>query len=266
MNKITGIMVSMIAIIAVLAAVVTPMTMEFSKQIHSVAENEGSGFNLIETEEYTRAYIDDTGTAYINDVKITDLATYTMVMFTDTFVLRYTNSVNTFSLQSATGGISINEIEMENGTWTAYTNDSTVSGTYDFIMRWTEKGSYLHVRGNSAYINNDSTIFIAQATTSTESFKNGVWMGTPDNISAVYNNGNETTPFTISTETYTTDPEVLHLTEFDGPNCFLFVPIKYDTLTGMDEMLRMLVSMMPVLIGLMFFAAVGMTMVNRIKQ
>lgn len=269
MNRITAYVVSAVIIIAGLAVIFVPMTMEFSNNIHSTADNTGPTYNLTDHMDKVELTISG-GKGYVNGEQIKE-SDYngTMLMFADTFIVSY-NSNNEGTIESyfivTNRGTSnsITSFTAENGTYSAMTTTNQVmTDNYDFLLSYDKNGNYMRAYFTSGgsetyYVNEDSEIFIGWATTSSNS---GLMKGTISNQTQIFNNGDETGGYTITSEIHMSNPNVYKVSGMTSTYS-LFVPVEYDTLDNFDNMLRMMVNISPVLIGLMFFVAVGMGMVD----
>lgn len=263
MNKVIAVGIgAMIAIVTI--AVMVPFTMEFGNEIHSMVPNEGgSYYDVMETDaEITLQFIE--GIGYINDEKLPEIAgSYGsfMLMFGDSFVVRYSVNGTSFIFAHSGGSGSADKITFSDGTWTSTSGETTTTGTYGFMMRWVDKGTgkftcFYNPVGK--YVDSDAKVYVAQAALGSSGGGNGVWTGTMDNLTAIFSNNNETIPFSYTTSDYTTDPDVVEITEWTGADdSCLFIPSKYSFVSGTDSMTRTIVSLSPLFIGIMVFAAMG---------
>lgn len=263
MNKVIAVGIgAMIAIVTI--AVMVPFTMEFGNEIHSMVPNEGgSSYDVMETDaEITLQFID--GIGYINDEKLPEISgSYgsVMLMFGDSFVVRYANNGSNFIFAHSGGFGAVDKITFSDGTWTSTTSGTTTTGTYDFMMRWVDKGTGEYTcfyNPVGKYVDSDATVYVAQAALTSAGGGNGVWTGTMDNLTAIFSNNNETVPFSYTKADHTTDPDVVEITEWTGSDgVCLFIPSKYSFVSGIDTMTRTIVSLSPLFIGIMVFAAMG---------
>lgn len=279
LNEIPKTVVAAVIVIVGLTAILTPMVMEMTEDIHSVESNPSVSYNLKETTEDIHIRIID-GYGYINNEKINSSNyRYLMIMFTDSFVMKYTagndGSATGFTLNTNTGNqYSITEMEMTDGNWTATTSSTQVTGTYDFCMAWSKNGKYtmsIASETNPFYANADSEVYIVWSTTETNT---GLVKGTAGTLldggfgsmTTVFNVA-ESLPSDVSIQItqYTDKPDVVKITGATS-GYYVFLPIKYDVITSFDEMLTLLFNMSPILIGLMFLAAIGLTMTRSIKN
>lgn len=271
-NTIIGMVVAMIVVIAGISVITIPMISELSDEIHSTEINTGARYSLAETNEKVEIKLVN-GIGYINDETIKDDFGYSMLMFSDDFIIMYDVSKEpsaTIRIYTSAGvGSDITSIVAEKGNWTGTKADnSTITGTYDFLMAWNKNGNYGAI-GNSQittplYVNADSKIYVAAASGASAVYIAG---GTINNLENILLVGEQPTN-TITYEQYTDKPQVNKITAF---NCSvvpaaIFVPLKYDTFTSFDQILKTMIDMAPVLIGLMFLAAVGLYMTRNLRM
>lgn len=265
-----GVMV-MVSLVMI-AGLMIPITSEFADEIHSVDFNTAMRYSLAETDDKLELEIIN-GIGYLNGDTIKDEYGYRMMMFSDSFVVIYDVSqepnITAFTLLSVTGSTGasngIKSIVAEKGAWVATKTDNTqVTGEYEWIMAWNKNGDYgAAIPGQIAqplFVNADSVIYTCGAGSATSiSLKKG----TVNNLVNVINVG-EAPEQTITTEQYTTEPNVIKITEFTSsitPSS-IFVPLKYDVITSMDTMTKTIVSLSPLLIGIFLFAAMGISLMR----
>lgn len=271
MNRILTMVVSAIVVIAGLAVICVPMTMTFSENIHSVTENTGPTYNLVENADNVELSIEN-GIGYVNGERIKE-SNYngTMLMFGDSFIISYNSgnegTIENFFIVTDRGtSNTIIDFTASNGVYSATTaSNTTMTDTYDFILSYDSNGNYMRAYFSGSeeyYVNADSKIFIGWTSAANNS---GLYEGTIDSQTAIFNNGDETGGYTITKTQHTTSPDVWKITGMTSQYS-LFIPVEYDMLDGYDNMLRLIVSISPVLIGLFFFISIGMGMVAMTRK
>lgn len=269
-NTIVGMVIAMIVVIAGISVITIPMISEMSDNIHSTDINEGTRYSLAETNNKIELEIIN-GIGYVNNKAIKDEYGYRMLMFSNTFIIVYDPglepNVTSMGMFTINGNQGITKIVADKGTWTATTTGgTTTTGTYEWLMCWNKNGNYGAVAVGAAeiYVNNDSQVYLCGVASESNMI---LETGTLNNMSEVFKVGDEPT-ISIVSEQYTSSPNVLKITNFEcsiSPT-FLFVPLKYDTFTSFDQILKTMIDMAPVLIGLMFLAAVGFYMTRNLKM
>lgn len=257
--------------VMVIAALMVPVTMEFADEIHSQESNADSvRYSLAETDRKIELELID-GIGYINGQTIKQDYGYGMLMFSDDFIVMYgVNEEPTarIMLYSETGTSAIKSMTANLGTWTAVkTDDTTLTGTYSHVMAWNKNGNYGAMVagsfGSPVYVNTTDTIYIAAAASATSMF---VGSGTIGNVSVMMQVGDAPTN-TITSESYTTEPNVTKITNFTSTitPATLFVPMKYDVITGTDTMVKTIVGLSPLFAGIALFAVMGINLVRMNK-
>lgn len=273
-NSIIGMVVAMIVVIAGISVITIPMISEMSDNIHSTEMNDAVRYTLAETNHEVKLELIN-GIGYINDETIKDEYGYRMIMFSNSFVVIYdpsqepNSTIGLFSISGTTSTFtSIKNMTAEDGTWTATSaTDTTVTGTYEWLMAWNKHGNYGAVVSGQVtqpiYVNADSIVYICGAQSTTVNLS----MGTIGNMTDIISIGDDP-GITITSEQYTTNPNVLKVTEFGSgiAPTSLFIPLKYDVFTSYDQMLKTMFDMAPILIGIMFLAAIGMYMSRNMKM
>lgn len=270
-NTIIGMVVAMIVVIAGISIITIPMISEMSDNIHSTATNTAVKYSLSETDEKVEIKIEN-GIGTINNETIDAGYNARMMMFSDTFIVQYNPTDIQLTIFTATSINGITSMVANNGTWTATTtSNSTLTGTYDYVMAWNKHGNYgaqttFSTEQNALYVNADSKIYVCAASITSNSAI--LKSGTINNLQTIINNGGSEINLTVTSEQYTTSPNVKKITGLssDVTPAAIFVPIKYDTFTSFDQILKTMIEMAPVLIGLMFLAAVGFFMTRSIKM
>lgn len=268
-KTIITLVVSGIVIIAGLSIIMIPMISDMTDNIHSVETNlDDVTYSLVETHAENTIEIEN-GDLKING-KSFDFVKFSgrTIMFTDSFfVIKTTvDNVDTMSIVTS-NGVTINtkKIHLDDNvaTITSTTNEVTTLD-YELSMIWSEHGQYQFANpaeNRPYYVNGDATIYIVGGTSTT----GGVFSGTADNIQTVFKIGEPSYELTYTQ--YTDVPDVMVLTGItsDIVPVAVFLPKEYDVVTPMNEMMKMVINISPVLIGLMFMAAMGMVMVRSTK-
>lgn len=256
-------MVCSIVIIAGLAAIAVPMISEITDDIHSVERNTGDTFTL--TDRTTSCILENTDNGWTMDGKlITEFGTRGIIpMFSDSFVISYDKGSDTLSFFPSVGErtSTATKIVCEDGTYTVTDNGTETTGTYEWILKYSKHGDYVE-GGVGSKFNASEEIYIVTAISSSY----GVYGGTTNDIEKFFYSG-EDLAYTLTTSEYTSKPDVEQVDAFtiDGSRYFLIVPAYYDVIDSTDEMVKMMFNIAPVLLGLMFFAAIGIYMVRNIK-
>lgn len=268
-NKTMAIGIGAMLIIVSISALMIPISAEFSNNVYSYTSNgENQSYSLIETDRDVEL-ITTNGVGYINGEPVTEFTSGStiLLMFGDTFVIRYSGNSGAIALLTSTGNVGITEILFSDGEYTATTETGTITGTYGYLMKWAKNGDYVTYSNMiGKKVDADATVYIAQATTSSESYANGVWKGTINNIQKEYDYLNEADPFTIESEISATNPDVYEITNSTYESTVrMFIPQDYKIVTSTDSMIRMIISLMPLFVGVAGFAAMGITLTRLTK-
>lgn len=254
--------------LVMIAGLMVPITSEFADEIHSVDFNENTRYSLAEADHRVEAKIEN-GMGYINNELVYDDYNSRMMMFSDSFVLQYNPTAipHTFNIfTESTNTVTVTNLVAEKGTWTATTSaNNTIQGTYEFLMAWNKNGNYGAIPAASnveAYVNSDAKVYVCVASVTNNSAL--LKSGQINNLKEVLNYNITEDDSTITTEQFTTTPNVLKITSFTSTvtPAALFIPLKYDEITGMDNMLKTIVALSPLFVGIMLFAAMGVSLMR----
>lgn len=261
--------VAMVSLV-VISGLMIPMTSAFADEIHSVEFNTAIRYSLAETDERVEMKIEN-GIGTINGEPILDNYGSRMMMFGDSFIVQYNPTASPHQLSIFTESQTIPnilDIVAEKGVWTAKTSTNTYTGEYELLMSWNKNGNYGAIPTATtleAYVNSDETIFMAAASVTSSSSL--LQSGTIGDLDDLMKSGTEEATITITSEQYTTTPNVTKITSFGSTvsPAALFIPIKYDVITGMDNMTKTMVTLSPLFTGIALFAAMGMGLVRMNK-
>lgn len=268
MNRITMVGVGSILIIVLISALMIPMTSEFSKNIYSYEENENVRYSLSDRSETVKITTSG-GITKINNEPLNEMlySGSSMIMFGDTFIITYipasegvSESITFFDGASGTYNQSLTTATFQKGEFTVSgtnTNDGdfTYSGTYGYMFHASKHGNYCA----AAYpiISTEAKIYFIRA--SGGGF--GVYTGTYDNMEKVFYSSNDISDLSINVEVEGTDPDTVKIMSVTGTgvtgNYKVIVPLDYPHVSNVDQMTRTIVSLSPLFVGILLFAAIG---------
>lgn len=273
--KIVNIAVFSILIIALLSAITIPLTMQMTDEIKSVENNEGAKFNLMDLDGEEVVLENINNVAHINGKQLLDIINENTPAYviSDKFILRsmFSND-NMYSwdlIEYSTGtSVTITKLTVNEDGYAWTSNTSSGSGTLSYLWYPDKNGDYIGVKptsSNPVFVNNDATIYTVETGTN----DNILWKvceGTVNNMTVEYSSDNSTTAPSMVKESVQDNLTRIDSVTYSGTFNILMVSERYYEVTAMDSMLRVLLNLAPLLIGIMFFAAMGISTIREAKN
>lgn len=278
MNKVTMIGIGSILVIVLISALMIPMTSEFSKNIYSYEENENVRYSLSDRNETVKITTVG-GIAKINNYALSELleSGNQLFMFGDTFILMYTPQTTTegtttpeaitfFDAATSSSKSGVTSANFADGEFTVSgtANDAsyTLTGTYSFAFHASEHGEYCAASG--PIVSTKATLYLIRAV---ENSTFGIYSGTYDNMTKLFYSSGDLTDLAISADVNSVDPDTVKITTISGVTgkFNLIVPYEYPHVSNVDSITRTIVTLMPLFVGILLFAVIGVSLTRLTK-